>query len=177
MIPWVPGGHADPWNHVEAAMALAVGGRVADSERAYEWLVRQQRPDGAWHQYYVDGRIEQDKLDANVCAYVATGVWHHTLVTGDEGFAAAMWPMVERAIDFVLDLQTARGEIIWARHADGTPWSFALLTGSSSMCLSIRCAIALAERLGHERPDWELSAARLAHVIRHHPAAFAPKHR
>jgi hypothetical protein len=26
MIPWFPGGHADPWNHVEAAMALAVTG-------------------------------------------------------------------------------------------------------------------------------------------------------
>jgi hypothetical protein len=41
----------------------------------------------------------------------------------------------------------------------------------------LRCAIALAERLGHERPDWELSAARLAHVIRTDPEAFAPKHR
>ena len=40
--------------------------------------------------------------------------------------------VVEKAIDFVLDLQTPRGEILWARHADGTPWSFALLTGSSS---------------------------------------------
>ena len=78
-----------------------------------------------------------------------------------------MWPVVERAIDFVLDLQTPRGEILWARHADGTPWSFALLTGSSSICHSLRCAIALAELLGHERPDWELSAARLTHVIRH----------
>ena len=29
MIPWFPGGHADPWNHVEAAMALALGGRRA----------------------------------------------------------------------------------------------------------------------------------------------------
>ena len=28
MIPWFPGGHCDPWNHVEAAMALSVGGRV-----------------------------------------------------------------------------------------------------------------------------------------------------
>ena len=44
--------------------------------------------------------------------------------------------------------------------------SFALLTGSSSICHSLRCAIAIAELLGHERPDWELSAARLAHVIR-----------
>ncbi|MGH9136406.1 MAG: prenyltransferase/squalene oxidase repeat-containing protein [Acidimicrobiales bacterium] len=177
MIPWFPGGHADPWNHVEAAMALAQGGQRDAAERAYEWLVRQQRPDGAWHQYYLPDRVEQDKLDANVCAYVATGVWHHWLLHGDEGFADVMWPVVERAIDFVLDLQTRRGEIIWARHADGTPWSFALLTGSSSICHSLRCAIALAEHLGHERPDWELSAARLAHVIRYEPEAFAPKHR
>ena len=54
---------------------------------------------------------------------------------------------------------------------------FALLTGSSSICHSLRCAIALAELLGHERPDWELSAARLAHVIANVPDAFAPKHR
>ena len=39
-IPWVPGGHTDPWNLVEAAMALDVGGRFAEAERAYEWLRR-----------------------------------------------------------------------------------------------------------------------------------------
>ena len=177
MVPWFPGGHADPWNHVEAAMALDLGGRRADAERAYEWLVRTQRRDGAWHQYYLADSIEQDKLDANVCAYVAAGVWHHFLLTEDEGFVETMWPVVERAIDFVLELQRPRGEILWARHADGTPWSFALLTGSSSICHSLRCAIAIAEHLGHERPDWELSAGRLADVIAHQPEAFAPKHR
>ena len=26
MIPWFEGGHCDPWNHVEAAMALSVCG-------------------------------------------------------------------------------------------------------------------------------------------------------
>ncbi|MEO7555546.1 MAG: prenyltransferase [Acidimicrobiales bacterium] len=177
MVPWFPGGHADPWNHVEAAMALDLGGEHAAAERAYQWLVDRQRPDGAWHQYYLDGTVEQDKLDANVCAYVAAGVWHHWLLSGDRGFAEAMWPVVEGAIDFVLDLQQPRGEILWARHADGTPWSFALLTGSSSICHSLRCAIALAELLSHERPDWELSAARLAGAIAHEPEAFAPKHR
>jgi hypothetical protein len=177
MIPWFPGGHADPWNHVEAAMALALGGHLQAAERAYDWLVRMQRPDGAWHQYYLADSVEQDKLDTNVCAYIAIGVWHHFLLTGDEGFVETMWPVVERAVDFVLELQRPRGEIIWARHADGTPWSFALLTGSSSICHSLRGAIALAEHLGHERPDWELSAGRLANAIAHQPEAFAPKHR
>ncbi|MCC5953249.1 MAG: prenyltransferase [Acidimicrobiia bacterium] len=182
MIPWFPGGHCDPWNHVEAAMAMAVCGLRSEAELAYEWLARQQRPDGSWHQYYLADGVEQDKLDANTIAYAAVGVWQHWLLFGDRAYIESLWPMVERAIDWVLDLQTPRGEIIWARHADGTPWSFALLTGSSSMVHSLRCAIATAELLGHERPDWELSAARLDHVVRAHclgdePDAFAPKHR
>jgi GH15 family glucan-1,4-alpha-glucosidase len=177
MIPWFPGGHADPWNHVEAAMALALGDRIGEAERAYQWLVDLQRPDGSWHQYYLEDSVEQDKLDANVIAYIAAGVWHHWLLTGDRGFVETMWPVVEAAIGFVLELQTERGEILWARHADGTPWSFALLTGSSSICHSLRCAAAIADLLGHERPHWIQAASRLAHVIRTEPDAFAPKHR
>jgi hypothetical protein len=177
MVPWFPGGHADPWNHDEALMALALGGRRAEAERGFDWLRSMQRADGSWHQYYLADRVEQDKLDANCVGYVATAVWHHWLLFGDRGFLEEMWPTVDAAVEFVLDLQTPRGEIIWARHGDGTPWSFALLTGSSSLCHSLRCAIAVAEELGHERPDWELSAARLARVIREEPDAFAPKHR
>jgi hypothetical protein len=159
-------------------MALLIGDRRAEAERAFDWLVGAQRPDGAWHHYYLADRIEQDKLEANVTAYVAAGVWHHWLLTRDRGFLETMWRVVEPAIDFVLDLQQPRGEIIWARHPDGTPWTFALLTGSSSICHSLRCAVAIAEELGHERPDWELSLARLADVVRRRPdGAFAPKNR
>jgi hypothetical protein len=178
MVPWFPGGHADPWNHVEALMAFGLTGFHTEAERGFQWLADIQRPDGSWHQYYLADRVEQDKLDANTIAYVATGVWHRYLLTGDRGFLESLWPVVERAIDFVLELQTPRGEILWARHPDGTPWTFALLTGSSSVCHSIRCAVAVATELGHERPDWELSVALLAEVVRTRPdGAFAPKHR
>jgi hypothetical protein len=180
MIPWFPGGHCDPWNHVETAMALDVAGLHAAAEAAYRWLAEMQRPDGSWHNYYrvdaPDG-VEDAKLDTNVCAYVAAGVWHHWLITADLRFAEELWPVVERALDWVLDLQTPRGEVIWARHVDGTPWSYALLTGSSSIAHSLGCGVALAELVGEERPDWELSQVNLSEAIRHHPDAFAPKHR
>jgi hypothetical protein len=177
MIPWFAGGHCDPWNHVETAMALDVAGRRIEAERAYQWLASQQRDDGSWHAYYVAGGVKDPKLDTNVIAYVATGVWHHWLMTRDRGFLESMWPVVERAIDFVLDLQTPRGEIVWARHTDGRPWSYALLTGSSSIAHSLRCALAIAGEMGAELPDWELAALRLATTVREHPDAFAPKHR
>jgi hypothetical protein len=178
MIPWFAGGHADPWNHVEAAMALDVGGRRAEAEAAYRWLAATQRPDGAWHQYYLsDGRVKEATLDANVCAYLATGAWHHFLVTGDTAFLAELWPVVERAVGFVLELQAPGGEVVWARHADGTPWSFALLTASSSTFFSLRCALAAAARLGEERPGWERSVDALGAAIAGRPGAFMPKDR
>ncbi len=88
-----------------------------------------------------------------------------------------MWPMVKAAIDFVLGLQTPRGEIIWRRAADGTPDNYALLAGSSSMYSSLRCAIMLAEYLADPQPDWDLAADLLAHVVASHPEAFADKSR
>jgi hypothetical protein len=137
MIPWYPGGHCDPWNHVEAAMALDVVGLRRHAVAAYQWLADVQRPDGSWHNYYLADRVEDTKLDTNVCAYIATGVWHHWLLTHDEGFATSMWPVVARAVDWVLDLQTPRGEVVWAREVDALPWAYALLTGSSSIAHSI----------------------------------------
>ncbi len=178
MIPWVPGGHADPWNHVEAAMALATAGRLENAERAYDWLVGLQLDDGAWHQYYTEDGVEQDKFDANVIAYIATGVWHHYLITNDTGFVDTMFPVVERALDWVFELQQPRGEILWARHNDGTPWTFALLTGSSSIYHSARCAYALSTIAGTERGDWLDRIERLGDVLREQPeGAFAPKNR
>ena len=154
MIEWFPGGHADPWNHVESAMALSTIGMVAEAEAAYQWLVDQPRPDGSWHNYYVAGGVQDPKIDNNCVVYVATGVWHHYLATKDQGFAACLFPLVDRAIESVLDMQTRRGEVLWARMPDGRPWNYALLTGSSSIGHSLACAVDLAEMLGLERPHW-----------------------
>ena len=177
MIPWFPGGHADPWNHVEATMALQTAGLVDEALKGYEWLERIQRDDGSWHNYYLEDRIEQDKIDSNCVAYIATGVLHSYLISQDMGFLESMWKVVEPAIDFVVDMQTERGEIIWARHSDGTLWSYALLTGSSSIAHSIRSAIKIATELGFEKKRWESSYIKLANVIQTVPDAFAPKNR
>jgi hypothetical protein len=60
---------------------------------------------------------------------------------------------------------------------DGTPGRFALLTGSSSILHSLRSALAIAGRLGFERPEWELAAGRLARAVAHREDVFEPKDR
>ncbi len=175
-IGW-PDGHVDAWNHVECAMALSVCGLRDASRRAYEWLRTSQRPDGSWRKQMPPAQAPDMTTESNHAAYCAVGIWHELLVSRDEGFAQRMWPMVRAAMEFVLGLQTPRGEITWRREADGRPGRFALLAGSSSMYSSLRCAIALAEYLGEPQPDWELAADLLGHAVSRHPEAFADKSR
>jgi hypothetical protein len=174
-IPWFQGGHCDPWNHVEAAMALTVTGYEDAAREAYRWLARTQLGDGSWFNYYLGAGVKSARLDTNVCAYVATGVYHFLLATDDIDFARELWPCVERAIEFVLRWQSDDGTIRWSLDAAGRPETYALLTGSSSIFHSLRCAIALGERLDRRRLSWEWSAGRLGHAVAHHPGAFAPK--
>jgi len=177
MIPWFEGGHCDPWNHVEAAMALTVAGLDAEAQRAYQWLVDTQLPEGAWFNYYLAGSgVKDPRLDTNVCAYVATGAWHHFRVTSDLAVLETLWPVVERALAFVLRHQRPDGAISWSVDPDGHPGRYPLLTGSSSIYHALRCGVACAEALGDERPDWELAAGRLAHAIAHRPEVFEPKY-
>jgi hypothetical protein len=175
-IPWFTGGHTDPWDHVECAMALTAAGLLGPARAAFEWSRRTQRPDGSWPIQFRAGTVEDANSDSNFCAYIATGVWHHVLVTGDESFAAKMWPVVRTAIDFVIDLQVGYGEIYWAR-SDSGPEPEALLTGCASVYHSIRCALALAALMDDPQPEWELAVGRLGHALVAHPEAFTEKDR
>ena len=173
-IPWSLAGHTDPWDHVECAMALTAAGLVDQARAAYEWSRTQQRSDGSWAIQYRRGVVEDANSDSNFCAYIATGVWHHVLVTGDQEFAERMWPTVRDAIDFVLNLQAGTGEIYWAQGPTGVLRE-ALLTGCASIYHSIRCALALADLLGEQQPEWEVAVGRLGHAITDHPDAFTEK--
>ncbi len=150
-IPWCAGQKTDPWDHVEAAMALGIAGRRDAARAAFQWLAGAQLPDGSWYSAYLRGRTQDRTRDANLSAYVAVGVYHDYLLTGDGRFLAEMWETVRAAIDFALSLQAPQGEIHWAISPRGRVDRMALLTGSSSIFMSIKCALAIAAVLGRAR--------------------------
>jgi hypothetical protein len=176
-IPWEDGRHADPWNHVEAAMALDVCGLHSAAARAYRWLLRQQREDGSWPASHRDGAVEDGFTDANFCAYVATGIWHHFLACGDHGFLRDAWPGMEAAVECVLELQQPGGEVWWARDDAGGPWPGALVSSCSSIFKSLECAAAVAACVGRSRPGWRDARLAVGRALRERPEAFEPKHR
>ncbi len=173
LIPWFEGGHADPWDHVEAAMGLSIGGEFEAAERAYRWLAENQLEDGSWWAAYKNGQIDnRERRETNFVAYVATGVWHHYLITGDQSFLGELWPTVQRAIAFVLAQQSEHGDINWAVNTDGEPMEDALVTGCSSIYKSLECAHNIAVTLGEERPQWLVAREALGEALRHKPERF-----
>ena len=176
-IPATQGGTADPWNHVEAAMALDVAGLAEEAELAYLWLAATQRPDGSWGMRYRGDDVVDATADANFCAYIATGAWHHYRATGDEAFLLELWPTIDAAVDFALGLQAPGGEVLWARDAHGCAAGPALLTSSSCIHLSLGHALEVAGVLGVGRPAWQAASGRLARAIQYRPEAFADRSR
>ncbi|WP_197085123.1 prenyltransferase [Saccharothrix sp. ST-888] len=176
-IPWFRGGHLDPWDHTEAAMALDTAGEHAAAEAAYRWLAEQQNPDGSWYAAYTGGEVTNTSKETNFCAYIAVGAWHHHLSTGDDAFLEWLWPVVRRALDFTVALRLPDGPIAWRLDEDGTAPQEALLTGSSSILHALRCGLAVADYLEEPQPDWELAAGRLRHAIAEHPERFLDKDR
>lgn len=172
-IPWFDGGHADPWDHVEAAMGLSIAGEFAAAEAAYGWLAELQLPDGSWWAAYKDGEVHNgERRESNFVAYIATGIWHHYLITDDKKFLQRYWPVVERAVEFVRHLQTEHGDIHWAVDGDGVPKEDALITGCSSIYKSLECAISIAHSLGRARPQWVESRSTLGRTLREKPQRF-----
>ena len=175
LIPWLPGQHGDPWDHVEAAMALNVSGLRDEAWRAFRWSAEHQGSDGSWPMETVGATVRDASADTNQCAYLAVGLWHDWLLTGRRNRVDELWPVVRRAVEFVLSLQQPSGALAWSRDPHGVVNPDALLTGSACAVLSLRCAMALAELVGDPQPDWEIAAVRLAHAVAVHPEAFADK--
>ena len=187
-IPWYDGGVFDPWNHTEAAMALDVMGERDAALRAYQHLADIQLEDGSWwmemgsavpldedEQRYTGENAQEKKYerDTNSAAYIATGIWHHYLLTQDRDFLQHFWPTIEKAFDFVVSHQSEHGEIRWASRDTDAP-DDALITASSSIHKSLEHAAHIAATLGHLElaQQWIQSREALGDALRNKPHRF-----
>ncbi len=172
-IPWFDGGAMDPWDHIESAMGLTIGGRLDEAKAAYYWMKNNQLPNGSWLAAYKDGIVEDGtRAESNFVAYVATGVWHYYLVTGDQQFLEFMWPTIKSAVEFVLRLQGPEGQVYWCEDTTLGIREDSLITGCSSIYKSLECALNIATSLEEEVPHWDTARTRLGNAIANHPDCF-----
>lgn len=171
-IPWHLSAITDPWDHVEAAIALDLCRRHGEAATAYLWSHDTQNPDGSWYSSYADDTPKELAKDSNFAAYIGTGIWFHHLATRDLAFLRQMWPTVEKATDFVLRLQQPTGEVWWALSPQGKAWPGAILTSCCCIWHSICNSLNVARTLGIDKPDWEAANSKLFAAITERPDLF-----
>ena len=171
-IPWYEGGKTDPWDHVEAAIGLTIGGCYEEARKAFEWMASTQLEDGSWYSSYLDGQPENLTRESNMSPYIAVGIFHYYLITQDRPFLEYIWPTVCAGVDFAVDMQASGGEVYWAKSPQGKVDPVALLTACSSIFMSLKCALVLALLLGESKPRWQLALQRLGDALQYRPHLF-----
>ncbi len=165
-IPWHENGKTDPWDLVESAMGLAVAGHHSRAKLAFQWLAAKQNSDGSWFSSYINGQPEDTTCQSHMACYLAVGLFHLYLITKDMGILHRFWPCMEKGIEFALHLQTDSGEIYWAKSPKGKVDPMCLLAASSSIFMSLKCALSIAWVLGKEKKSWKNSFEALGTSIR-----------
>ncbi|MBN1376648.1 MAG: hypothetical protein JXA01_10910 [Dehalococcoidia bacterium] len=172
-VPELAGGIVEPWTHVECAMAIDAGNYHDEAERAYKWLADVQLADGSWYANYQYGLPRDLYKVSHAISYIAVGVLHHYIITGDLKFVRDLWPSVRSAINFILEMRGPDGEIYWARDVNGQVYPSAQIASCSSSYLSIKCALRIAEMMGEEYREWMYANERLRYVILRMPLPYA----
>jgi hypothetical protein len=165
-IPWHEQGKTDPWDLVETIMGLNIGNHFDAAAQAFEWLKNMQNPDGSWYSSYINGTPEDRTCETHMAAYMAVGLFHSWLSCRDTAFLETYWPTMEKGINYALSLQTEGGEIYWAKSPEGRVDPMSLLSGSSSIFMSLKCALAAGRILGQQKPEWERAFELLGRSIR-----------
>jgi hypothetical protein len=151
-ISWEKDRKLDPWDHVEAAMGLIIGGKETQARSAFIWLKENQEEDGSWYAQYDNGIPASQRKESNFTAYVATGLWHNYLISKDKSLLKEMFSTLDLAMKFVISLQTNFGDIRWAKE-NNKILDDSLITGCSSIYKSLDCAISIYKILDHETKD------------------------
>ena len=85
-VPELEGGIVEPWTHIECAMAIDAGDYQREAERAYDWLMETSYRMEAGMPIIRHGLPKDQYKVSHAISYIAVGVWHHYLVTGNNKF-------------------------------------------------------------------------------------------
>ena len=92
-------------------MGLSIAGELNAAERAsYGWLAGTQLTMAVGGPVIETGNLIDtvERRETNYVAYVATGIWHHFLITGNADFLQRAFPMVQKAIELRAALSERR---------------------------------------------------------------------
>ena len=171
-ICWEQNKKLDPWDHIESAMALTVAGQTEAAKKAFEWMQSNQESVGGWFSEYKSGLPSKKRMETNFAAYLCVGIWHFYLATKDKSFVEEYYPVLDRAMEFVISMQTDSGDVLWALDEKGSKLDDSLITGCSSIYKSLECFKAIKKLLNKDLGNLEDQMRSLRGAITNKPQRF-----
>ena len=166
-IPSNEDGTHDPWDHIESIMGLNICKDIEASKSAFNWLIDNQNSDGSWYAKYYDKDVIEKNKPTHFSPYIAVAALHFFKIFNDVSFLKLIWPSLESAINFSVDLQEDNGTIPWSLDKSNEIENDYLLTGCSSILKSIECGIALSNILNkiENQEKWKKAYLLLSNAI------------
>ena len=169
-IPSLKNGSLDPWDHIESIMGLTVMGHYDAAKQGFDWLFKNQNPDGSWFSEFKNDQPIIKNRQTHFSCYLSVGLLHYAKITKDIDFIESNWKNISEAINFSINLQNKNGTIPWCLNEDNKPDEDYLITGSSSILKSLECSIALFILLGAKDKKllerWESAYTKLQGALR-----------
>ena len=167
-IPSNKDGTHDPWDHIESIMGLNFSNEKDSSELAFEWLIKNQNPDGSWYSKYSNNLPLERHKSTHFGPYISVAALHYYKIFEDKKFLEYLWPNIELALNFSINLQISNGTIPWSIDEKKHIEEDFLLTGCSSILKSIECGIAIAKLLDDKKniSNWMHSHEILSKAIK-----------
>ncbi|KJF17046.1 prenyltransferase/squalene oxidase repeat-containing protein [Acidithrix ferrooxidans] len=164
LIPWYSGGHIDPWNHIEAVIALGMAGFDESAIKGVDSLFSLQNRDGSFCHYYLTNGVKEPNRDPNVISYCALGLLAlHSCIENLD--VERYFPFVERALDYVVMYQRDDGSFPMMITPEGLCHPKSLLAGSCSILNSLEAGSFLAGIVDIEKPEWKRAHESLGDFI------------
>ena len=173
-IPSDDDGFHDPWDHIESIMGLSFSKEHAASKLAFLWLIKNQNSDGSWFAKYKNGVAIEKNKPTHFGPYISVAALHFYKIFLDKVFLKELWPSIESAINFSLNLQIKNGTIPWSIDKYGEIEEDFLITGSSSILKSIECGLAISKILKKDKDlkSWIKSYEQLSEAIKNPVGKF-----
>jgi len=173
-IPSNIDGSHDPWDHIESIMGLNFLKEYEASILSFNWLIKNQNADGSWYSKYKSNIAIERNKPTHFAPYISVAALHFYKIFDDKEFLRNLWPVIELAINFSINLQTTNGTIPWSIDKNGEVENDYLLTGSSSILKSIECGIAISKILKTKKniENWTKSYDLLSVAIRNPKGKF-----
>ena len=167
-------GSHDPWDHIESIIGLNFAKEKKASQLAFLWLVNNQNSDGSWYSKYKDLKVVEKNRPTHFGPYISVAALHYYKIFKDLKFLEILWPTIELAINFAINIQSQNGAIPWSVDKDNVVENDFLLTGCSSILKSIECGIAISKILKKQSniSVWSNSYILLSNAIKNPSGKF-----